>query len=181
MADDTNEFGLTPDSPEIYQAAAAMDPLAEVPPAAPTDDIESELPAAEVPPEAPAPVAPVAAAPVAAPVDKVAEARSKIHGLHEEEGALGLEGVALETKRILAAQPKVRMMIPLDPGERAGAYRTVIINGYRFDVKKNVMVDLPEAVASLLADSYRITSEVLEDNPLNLANADAGRRAALGL
>lgn len=189
---DNNEFGFTPtpDTPEAYQAAEAnataeAQALGQEPVVpAPTDDIDDEPAAGDAPvtPAQPAaPAAPTAPAPAVAAAPAEADRNTKILGLHEDPNSLGLEGTALETKLKLAKEPKVRMMIPLDPGERVGAYRTVVINGYRFDVKKNVMVDLPQSVASLLANSYRITSEVLEDNPLNLNNADAGKRAALGI
>lgn len=188
-----NEFGHVPDSPEAYQAAAAAEgqpPMADpamdpaTVPAPPVDDISGEAPAADQPPvETPQPPAEQPAAPAApeVPQDKVEAGRTAIPGLHEDADTLGLEGRALETKIKLSKEPKVRMMIPFDPGEKAGAYRTVVINGYRFDVKKNVMVDLPESVAALLANSYRITSEVVEQAPTNLANAGAETRSALGL
>ena len=180
--DNTNEFA--PDSPEIYAADAALNAgdssVSDNAPLPPTDDMDFEAPASD-------PVAPVAPVVVQAPapIAQVAtpagfDRRSPIQGLKEDVD-LSIEGIALATKQKLAKEPKVRMMIPLDPGEKAGAYRTVIINGYRFDVRKNTMVDLPQSVAALLADAYRITSDVLENNPLNLNNADAERRRALGV
>lgn len=188
--ENTNEFAA--DTPEAYAAAEALEnggqPDQVVPGpeqvAPPVDDISAEAPAAEVPPAAPevvAPAAPVAAAPVAAvSAGQIAGSRTPIPGLHEEAGN-SVEDRALATKNKLAAEPKVRMMIPLDPGEKAGAYRTVIINGYRFDVRKNTMVDLPQSVASLLASAYSITTEIVENNPLNLAHADAKTQSALGV
>lgn len=95
---------------------------------------------------------------------------------------IGLEGMALETKIILAKQPKVGFVVPVDPGEKAGvATRTVTINGYRFEIKKGVMVQLPQDVVTLLMDAYNYTAEALNDNEYNLANADERKRAALGL
>lgn len=186
-----NEFGQVPDSPEAYQAAAAAEGQPQVDPAVdpsmvptpPVEDIGAEEPAGDVPP-APAVVAaeqPVASAAPASDATSAVVKETKIQGLTEDPDALGLEGKALATKIKLAGEPKVRMMIPFDPGEKAGAYRTVVINGYRFDVKKNTMVDLPQSVAALLANSYRITSEVVEQNPNNLENADPSKRSALGL
>ena len=183
---DTNEFA--PDSPEIYAADAVLNGGGSAPsdnaPLPPTDDMDME-PSADVPPPV-APAAPAAPAATQAPAAAAPAApvefdrRAPIQGLREDAN-LSIEGIALATKEKLAKQPKVRMMIPLDPGEKAGAYRTVIINGYRFDVRKNTMVDLPEAVAALLSDAYRITSDVLENSPLNLNNADAEKRKALGV
>lgn len=181
---DTNEFA--PDSPEIYAADAALNAgentLSDNAPLPATDDMDMEPSAdAPIPPVAPvAPVAQVQSAPVASVTPVEFDRRAPIQSL-KEDADLSVEGVALATKIKLAKEPKVRMMIPLDPGEKAGAYRTVIINGYRFDVRKNTMVDLPQSVAALLADAYRITSETLENNPLNLNNADAEKRKALGV
>lgn len=181
-----NEFQVQPDTPEAYEQDALLHgpgmnedvPPVDVP-TPPVDDISSEASASDTPA---APVAPVVSpAPVAtaAPVEQKPFNRlAPIHGMKEDPGT-SIEGPALATKEKLSKEPKVRMMIPLDPGEKAGAYRTVIINGYRFDVRKNTMVDLPQSVANLLASAYRITSEVLEDNPLNLNRADAEARAAL--
>ena len=174
--EETNEFEV--DTPEAYAAAEAQ-ANGEVPnqvtpgpdqPLPPADDISAEASASEVTPEAP--VAPVAAATV--------DRSTVIPGL-KEDTENSVEDRALATKRKLAAEPKVRMMIPLDPGEKAGAYRPVLINGYRFDVRKNTMVDLPESVASLLAASYSITTDIVENNPLNLAHASEKTQDALGM
>lgn len=177
--DKENEFGFVPDTPEAYAADAILNEVPEDAPTnvGPSDDIDSE-PAADEPvvvvPQVATPVATVVATPGAF------DRNQPIQGLKEEENQ-SLEDTALRTKEILSKQPKVRMMIPLDPGEKAGAYRTVIINGYRFDVRKNTMIDLPEAVAALLSDAYQITTDVLENNPLNLNQANDGKRSALGL
>lgn len=186
-----NEF--TPDSPEIYQNQEILDAQAVADAQAPdvVVDIENpngEAPASDVPgdqlggvpqvtPGAPVPEVPTAVAPAQ---EQGFDRNTQILGLREDED-LSLEARALATKEKLHSEPKVRMMIPLDPGEKAGSYRTVIINGYRFDVKKNVMVDLPQSVANLLADAYSITTEVLEDNPFNLNKADGDTQKALGV
>lgn len=182
-----NEFGFTPDTPEAYQAAEAAGADNEFgvvndAPLPPADDIDSEEAAGDLPPT-PVVTAPVPTPVVTAPVVQSTEnfdRRSAIQGLREDADT-SVEGVALATKIKLAKEPKVRMMIPLDPGEKAGVYRTVVINGYRFDVRKNTMVDLPQSVASLLADAYQITSDVLENNPLNLNRADESKKRALGM
>jgi len=64
--------------------------------------------------------------------------------------------IVAQTKAILAKQPKVNFIIPLAEGENPGAYDTVQINGYRLTIQKGVMVELPQAVANLLAEKYRI-------------------------
>ena len=96
----------------------------------------------------------------------------------EAPGGLSFNGIALETKKLLAKEPKVRMTIPFDPGETKGARRNVTINGYRFSIAKNVMVDLPESVANLLQKAYNTENAVASDHPLNLQNqSDATKRA----
>lgn len=92
-------------------------------------------------------------------------------------GDLNLSKEALATKQKLAKERKVTFIIPLDPGETMGAYRPVTINGYRFEVKKNVMVELPESVAKLLQKSYNTESAVLSQHPLNLDNKPGAKNA----
>lgn len=94
-------------------------------------------------------------------------------------GGASLSDEALSIKEILSKQAKMPLFIPLDPGEKPGAYRSVTINGYRFEVKKGVMVSLPISVAKLLMDAYSIESEVLNNNEYNLANKDDKTRSAL--
>lgn len=69
------------------------------------------------------------------------------------------EGKAARMKAHLAAQPKVSFLIPLGFGEKKGAYETVIMNGYRLNIMKGVMVEIPRQVAELLAESYQLTAE----------------------
>lgn len=137
----------------------------------------------------PLPVAPVAQAPVVAtPVAPVAhsapaqaiDARAEIPGLIETS-ELTPEGTALATKRKLAAEPKVTVMIPLDAGEKSPAYRSVIINGYPFHVRKNQMVEVPLSVANLIKRAYRMYDEALNEDPTNLSKASDEKRRALGI
>lgn len=172
-----NEFQV--DSPEAHQLDAVLNQSDSEPSV--TDDIDDEAPAGS-PVTTPVATAPMVVTSLAEAQAAVAafDKRAPIKNLVEPEGS-SVEDMALKTKEILSKEPKVRMMIPLDPGEKAGAYRTVSINGYRFDIRKNTMVDLPESVAALLADAYRITSDVVENNPLNLSKASGQTRSALGL
>lgn len=71
----------------------------------------------------------------------------------------GLESDAQMTKRIMDKRPKVRFMIPLGINEKPGAFEEVFINGYRWTIKKGVMVDIPDRVADLLAQKYQIETE----------------------
>mgnify|MGYP003480043655 CR=1 FL=1 len=179
--EDTNEFAV--DTPEAHMLEESLNGAeTDNLPVPEADDIDAEPSADQPIPPTPVVTAPVAATPVApaAAQGQSFDRRTQIPGM-KDSADVSPEGHALRTKELLSKQPKVRMMIPLDPGEKPGAYRTVIINGYRFDVRKNTMVDLPESVANLLAESYRITSDVVENNPLNLGHADERKRSALGV
>ncbi len=92
-------------------------------------------------------------------------------------GGLKLSSEALLVKEKLAKEPKMVFMVPFDQGELPGAYRAVTINGYRCEVKKGVMVELPMSIAKLLMNSYNIENAVQANHPLNLANrGDSVRR-----
>lgn len=164
-----NEF--TPDSIEAYEQEEALKQQGELDSSAgnpPLDNIEQEPPADVEPTVEPE-------------IAQVFDRNTVIPGLDESRSVTAVEGESLETKKKLANEPKTRMMIPFDNGEKAGAYRSVIINGYRFDIQKNKMVDLPASVAKLLTDSYSITSDVVENNEYNLDRNASGKRDALGL
>jgi len=75
----------------------------------------------------------------------------------EKTDAKRWEGKAAAMKAHLAKQPKVQFLIPLGFGEKRGAYETVIMNGYRLNIMKGVLVELPRQVAELLAESYQMT------------------------
>lgn len=64
------------------------------------------------------------------------------------------------TKKIIDAEEKVQFMIPLAEGEKPGAVHDCFINGYHVAVKKGVMTFVPRSIAELLANYYKITSEV---------------------
>lgn len=94
-------------------------------------------------------------------------------------GDASLSDEALLIKEKLSKEPKITFFVPLDPGEKPGAYRSVTINGYRCEVKKGVMVALPQSIAKLLMNAYQIEADVLNNNEYNLANKDQGTRNAL--
>lgn len=132
-----------------------------------------------------APVAPVApAAPVASkpgPADFTGLRDMQIpHVKDAPGGGASLTEEALLIKEKLAKQPKFPFFIPLDPGEVKGAYRPVIINGYRCEVKKGVMVQLPESIYQLLLQSYQAEAEAT-NHENNLETASPEKRRALGL
>jgi len=60
------------------------------------------------------------------------------------------------TKAALDAEPKVLFMVPLSPGEKEGADDIAIVNGYSYRIKKNCQVSIPQSIANLLANKYKI-------------------------
>lgn len=80
------------------------------------------------------------------------------------------------TKAILEKSKKVNFIIPLSPFEKPGAYDTVRINGYRLTIQKGVMVEVPEQVAKILAEKYRIAMTAGQDK---LAGRDTNVSSAL--
>lgn len=96
-------------------------------------------------------------------------------------GGLGLSPEQAIVKEKLRTAPRIAFFIPLDPGEKPGAYRSVTINTYRCEVVKGKMVTLPLPIAQILMQAYDIESETLNESEFNLARADAGTRDALGL
>jgi hypothetical protein len=128
-----------------------------------------------------APVAPSTTGPVVqeTPVDIQ---NYKIPGVSDKPIAgVSLSPEALKVKEKLAKEPRIPFFIPLDQGERAGSYRSVTINGYRCEVKKNVMVQLPTSLVNVLMQSMQVEAEALNDNERNLNNVDSATRRALGL
>lgn len=68
---------------------------------------------------------------------------------------------AKAVKNILATQPTVDFYLPLSSGEKLGqAYETVTINGYRLEIKKGMMVKVPQQVATMLASFLNIQTSV---------------------
>jgi hypothetical protein len=80
------------------------------------------------------------------------------------------------TRAILEKSRKVNFIIPLSPFEKPGAYDTVRINGYRLTIQKGVMVEIPEQVAKILAEKYRIAMTAGQDK---LAGRDSNVSSAL--
>lgn len=81
-----------------------------------------------------------------------------------------LHGEVAITKANLEKEPKVNFIIPLTDGEKPGAFDTVQINGYRLTIKKGVLVPLPQSVAQLLANKYRISMEAGRENRIDRAS-----------
>ena len=77
------------------------------------------------------------------------------------------ESDAAAMKKCLEAQPKVEFWIPLEHGEKDGAFVPVTINGYRLNVKKGVSVPIPEQVAEMLRESLNIQSVASADKKID--------------
>lgn len=58
----------------------------------------------------------------------------------------------------LHAQPKVTIMIPLDSGENENATMPVTLNGYRYEIKKNIYVEVPKQIADVVMNALKQTN-----------------------
>jgi hypothetical protein len=61
-----------------------------------------------------------------------------------------------DMKALLDGQSKVRVLVPLESGEKLGEFLPVNINGYRLNVPKGVYVDVPQTVADIISESFNI-------------------------
>lgn len=84
---------------------------------------------------------------------------------------------AEETKKILAKKPHTNFIVPLGEHEKEGAVEEVQINGYKFTIKKGVLVNIPVPVANLIAEKYKINMEAGKDK---LADRASDVSEALG-
>jgi len=66
-------------------------------------------------------------------------------------------------KRKLEAQPKIPIMIPLAPGETEGSTQSVILNGYRMNIRKGMYVHVPQQVAEVIMESQQQTRQAIEN------------------
>jgi hypothetical protein len=72
-------------------------------------------------------------------------------------------GKAERMRKHLEAQPQVPIMIPLTPGEVAGSTESVILNGYRLNIRKGEYVYVPEQVARVIMESQQQTTQAIEN------------------
>ena len=70
-------------------------------------------------------------------------------------------------KEHLDSQPKVSFYVPLGDNEREGDYETVQLNGYTVQVKKGVQVQLPQQIAEVLMNKYKVNTEAGRDMRLD--------------
>lgn len=78
-----------------------------------------------------------------------AEVKRQVEQLHKTK--------AEKMKENLHSQPKVTIMIPLDPGEAEGATLPVTLNGYKYTIMKNVYVEVPKQIADVVMNSLKQT------------------------
>lgn len=72
----------------------------------------------------------------------------------QEEAAF--EKTVSDMKAVLDAQPKVRILVPLEGNEKLGAFHPVTINGYRLNVPKGVYVAVPQTVADIISEAFNV-------------------------
>ena len=93
----------------------------------------------------------------------------------------------------LDAQPKIRFMIPIEGEEKpgvvrevtvkgrkeyvhvSGAIETVTLNGCKTIIPKGVFIEIPEQVANVLSESYRLTQEAGKDYLIDRIDPDTGK------
>lgn len=126
-------------------------------------------PAAPQAPAAPAPAAPAAGDQSAANQENAApvppqHVPSRAVVSHTSDHGIVYGKRKAEMAEILKKQPKVAFLIPRVEGEDANlAYETVQINGHRMEIRKGVMVNIPQQVAEILANKYQVQMEAGAD------------------
>jgi hypothetical protein len=176
---------------DVQQQAASQSevPPAPVVPVAPVVPQTPPPPVAQVDPVTPpmdalnnpAPLSAEQVAPVPAPIfsrEVVAPAAAPVEDANDQKAWLdSVKGV----KEMLAAQPKVKIYVPLEPGEKRGAYLPVIINGFRTDILKGVYVEVAQSIADIVSDSYNQTADVGRDLELGRIDPETGRPVAASM
>lgn len=142
------------------EGEASEEELPEPPAGAHQEPVETFVPPAPETPEPPVvpteAVPPAVETPAVPPVPQMAAA---VPVREETERELGIvyDKMSSQMREALQAQPKVTFMIPKMPGEDESlAYESVQLNGYRIQIKKGTMVQIPQQVAEILAHKYQI-------------------------
>ena len=81
-------------------------------------------------------------------------------GVEEERVSVGSKAERMKSK--LAKQPKVRVLIQAEEGDKRGSTISVILNGYRLNIQKGVYVDVPEQIADVIMKSQKQTIMALD-------------------
>lgn len=87
--------------------------------------------------------------------------------LSESSSRVSKGGKAERMRDFLKSQPKVRVLVPLAAGEKAGVTQSVILNGYSFYIRKGEYVEVPEAVAEVLEIKLK-QKMALDNHPLRV-------------
>lgn len=87
-----------------------------------------------------------------------------IPAIGSERGALtnperGSKAEAM--KKFLLAQPRVRVMVPVDSGTDPSVPFDVCLNGYRLSLPRNQYIDVPEQVADVIMNSHSQTTQAI--------------------
>lgn len=125
---------------------------------APTEQFVPPIAPPVTPPIAPRPVAMTAPSAPASVKTELSEPDFRMEAKKRHE----------KTVERLQKQPKVWFMIPVVPGEAKGlSYETVTIDGFRMEIKKGTMVELPKQVVEILAEKYRVEMTAGSDNRID--------------
>lgn len=100
------------------------------------------------------------------------EEKPKARAVSQKDVGIEYKKMSNEMKKHLDSQPKVQFLVPLATGEKRGAEETVQINGYRMVIKKGTMVTIPQQVAEILADHYRIQMEAGQEYKISSKGSD---------
>lgn len=82
---------------------------------------------------------------------------------------------AKRTKEILDKQPKQSILIPLELGEPKGTYHEYILNGYRLNIMKGRMVQVPQTVAEDISRSFDLLAEAGANLDMNRVDPKTGK------
>lgn len=97
-----------------------------------------------------------------APQEEPVSGAATVAKISGKTSALGSKARAM--REFLAKQPKVRIFVPLAPGEKQGVTQSVILNGYPMYIRKGAYVDVPKPVADVLETKLKHRMSV-ENHP----------------
>jgi hypothetical protein len=94
------------------------------------------------------------------------------NALDDASSRVAVGGKAEAMRAKLQAEPKVRVLVPLASGEKAGVTQSVILNGYSLYIRKGEYVDVPQSVADVL--EAKMKHKIAVDNHPLRADAEGG-------
>ena len=101
------------------------------------------------------------------PVEEKEEEPLIITGFMGSHAPAGSKAATMKKK--LSRQPRVKIYVPLEMGEKFGGTLSVILNGYRMNILKGLYVDVPKQVADVIMESRKQTVKALEGPMRRLA------------